>query len=309
MASCTIIFSRQSGIGLTDAKATGFVAETLRPMLEERAGKRVHVIHDVTATLPMSDDLVKHFEALVGKSRFIRDLKQIDKEWRLDAKSSIARLDSGEACPMLSDLPETSVIMEANLRNPDSVRNHLAFYPFDSVIEAGRFRINMKLAREKVKAGKVEEAVDNLVEAHNALAARNLHSDIELMKQIRMIGGDVIVLRNLSHAYLVNIDRYDIAVADGLHVISFAELVRKNGISLYPVMETMDLTFAEKAVTTLCSGGIDKDKHRKQAVLEILFSRHMEANGLWDRPGGISEGLSHVSNAPAHNGQPLSLSL
>jgi hypothetical protein len=291
MTNCTVIFSRHCGLGNHGAKPTRFVAEALEPLLEERAGKRIHVIHELVPTIPQTPDLVKNFEKLLGVNRFMRDLKQFDKGWRLDVKTSLSKMDLGRECDLVSMFPEARVIIDANRKTPSSVVNHLAFYPLDSVVEASRFKINMLLAKEKAGKDKLEEAVGHVMEAQEALAASNLHADIELMKQLSMIGEEAVVLRSMNHAYLVNLDRYDIPVVEGPIVLGFADLVRKRGIGIYPKVEETPLTFGERAINTICSGGIDKERHRELTLLEIFFASHMATEGLWDSPDGIDQGL------------------
>jgi hypothetical protein len=260
-------------------------------MLEERAGRRIHVIHEMVPSIPQNSDIMENFERLLGISRFIRDLKQFDKSWRLEVKNSLSQMDSGRECDFVSLFPESRVILEANRKMPSSVINHLAFYPLDSVIEASRFRINMLLAEKMAGKDRLEEAVGHVMEAQEALAASNLHADVELMKQISMIGEETIVLRSMNHAYLVNLDKYDIGIVEGYGVVNFADLVRKRGISIYPKVEETPLTFGERAVNIICTGGIDKDRHRELTLLEIFFANHMTTNEMWDSPGGIDQGL------------------
>jgi hypothetical protein len=235
---------------------------------------------------------MRNFEKLLKINKFVRDIKTYDKQWRLDAKSELGKMDRGDPSEIFSDFPESQTIISANRKNPQSVVNHLGFYPPDSVIEATRFKIAMLQAEEMAKLDKLEDAVEHVMLAHEAMAACNLHADMELVKQINMLGGDVIVLRGMNHVYLVNLDRYDIPVVDGSKVVNFSDMLARNGISIYPKVEETPLTFGERAINSIiCSGGMDKDKHRELTLLEIFFANHMTTKEIWNTPGGIDQGL------------------
>lgn len=289
MPNCTIILHRHSGVERVGKKPTSFVADRLRPMIEGKMtnGSVLHVIHDRVPCHPLSPELMDQFEE-AAKSRKVRRVwTKYDREWREGAKKAFAKADEGEESIMLTRAlcPDAALILETNMRKRRAIVNHVGFYPLEAAIEYTLCRIEQQRSRQCAGKQDLKGAVEHLMRAHEALASCNLLRDMDLFRQIKHLGVDVVVLRSMNHVYLGDLADHSIPIVPDSHsVMEFHEYVERNGVKIIPVAEETPLSFGEQAMNTICSGGIDHDVHKRLALQEMMFLSFLTKCDGWDDP-------------------------
>ncbi len=286
MPTCTVILHRHSGLSRV-CRPSEFAAQALKPMLEGKMtnGNALHILHDRIPCHPMNDEIKKDFEAMLKNRKLIRVWKKFDREWKEDAKRALKKADQGEDSAMLTRdfCPDAKLILETNKQRPGTIINHVGFYPFEAAIEYTRCSIHTKLSRERASLGDLKGSTEHLMEAHNALASCNLLRDIDLIRQIKLLGLNVVVFRDMHHTYLADLERFDIPIVEGRFSIkNFHEIVAESGITIKIIHEEVPPTYGETAVNVLCSGGIDNEMHRELALKEMIFVSFMQKYGGWN---------------------------
>ncbi|MBD3210749.1 hypothetical protein GF318_05190 [Candidatus Micrarchaeota archaeon] len=286
MPNCTFLFYRHSHVDMVREKPTGFAAKRLKPLIERSVnGSPLHVVHDRVPSIPLFDGVAESFENLLKIRKFVRDMKGFERDWRNRTKGELSAADRGEETPFLDHrmFPEFLAILEANRKRPGSVVNHLGFYPFEAAVEKTRSKIHISRAMEMMRFGDLNGGVRQIMESQWAMASCSLLRDAELMKQIPRLGENAVVMRGLSHTYLLELDRYSIPIVDGLgKVVEFRDIVERKGIAIDGEVEGLKTSFREEAVRKLCSADIEMDEHQRLALLEILYVRHLNPETAWD---------------------------
>jgi hypothetical protein len=294
MPNCRIIFHRRAGPGMLDLPGTGFAAEKLRPLIAGKMsnGSALHIIHDRVPSLPLNQTIRKDFEAMIRRPAVLRIFKKSDREWREQAKRDFAGANRGKSGDHLrmGRSPEEHLILQANMRSPNTVINHLGHYPIEAAIENTLYNALLSRA-DRRRMASMGDAVELVLQAHEALASCALLRDFEMIKQVAMLGQDAVVFRGLHHVYLADLDEYDIPIVVGggpvesRRVMNFADYVRSQGVTIEYDAEPLTWTFAEESVSLLCSGKeLRQEIHRKLALLQIIFSSHLRDDGLPSQP-------------------------
>lgn len=295
MPTCRVILHRHSEVHGVRYEPSDFVARKLVPMLEARVnGSAVHVIHDRVPCHPLDDDLIRDFEKALKVRKIIRHWSSFDRQWRETAKRGISSADEGrESVHITKGLsPETMLILSLNEERSGTIRNHLGFYPLEAAIENTRYRIHLELSRQMAGSGRLGESVSHMMAADDAMASCNLLRDIDIARQVALLGTDALVLRDLGHSYLARLDELEIPIAIDSHtVLNMADVFRKHGVHLEVIAEPVEPTFMEQAISGLCSGELDEESHRQLALLHILFRTRLSRDDLpEDREEMISIG-------------------
>lgn len=289
MPNCTIILHRHSGLERIGARPTTFVADRLGPMLEGRMtnGNALHVIHDRIPSHPLDKNTMENFEAASRSRKARRIWGEYDKKWREGAKKALSRADDGEDCEMLTRAfcPDAALILDRNRERPGTIINHLGFYPIEAAIEYTLYRIELTRSNQCAGRQELRASVEHRMLAHEALASSNLLRDMELMRQVRHLDLDVVVLRSMNHVYLGDLEAHSIPIApDRFIVMEFHEFVAQQGVHITAVAEELPLTYGEQAVNILCSGGIDKVQHRELALKELMLTAFLVKRDGWGDP-------------------------
>jgi hypothetical protein len=277
-------------MGLHKPKPTSFAADTLRPLVESSlsSGKPLHIIHDVMSVIQPRNGDPTDFEASVSDKGYMRDVARHDRHWQVDMKT---KLTSPDLCNRYLDSPDIRFIEETNSRHPGTIINHLGSYPIEASIEISRAFMCVIYAMERGSKKDHKMAIELLMHANDAVACSALLRDVELVRQVSRIGTDVVVLRNVLHGYLTEVDNYEIPVVDGEKTINLAQLYEKHSLTIDGDVEPGELTFGEVAANKLCLGMTDKSEHEWLAVKQLLFLGYMGNHGLWEKENGVEEGI------------------
>jgi hypothetical protein len=302
MPNCTFLFHRHSGIDRDKVIPSTFVAEKLKPLIEGRMtnGHALHIVHDRIHDIPLNDEMRRGFDGVAKNEGTLVQWEAYNKRWLKSAKKALAKANHGINNKQLSrDLsPDAALILDTNWARRDTIMNYVGFPTPEAAIEYTIFKIHMDLSRRKARLGDFIGSVEQLMEAQNALACCNLLRDVSLIDNIGRMGIDVVVLRNLNHLYLANLEDCDIPVTTHKNIpfVNFSDFVETKGVNIIPIPEEVLLSFGEKTVNYLCSGGIDKEKHRKLALKEIMLSVFLDQNDCYNKPEMWQEMIARVDS-------------
>ncbi len=273
MKTCRIIFARHTGNNIARVEPSSFVAEKLEPLAETalKEGRKLNVIHNYIYTIKADLREVNEF---INTPSMARKWKSADKEWKLAMKRMFNSANRGEETEYFnfSTCPEFELILKINQIRRGTIINHLNFYPIDASYEYTLGKSEYMSIANYAREHDVDGVVNAIMNSDNAFAASNLLRDYELIKQIRLINEDVVVFRNLTHTYLLNLENSDTAIVHVGRVMGFDEILRATNVSLEGYVEPAEITFHEQAINELCLGNLDKERHSTLAYNEFLLS-------------------------------------
>ncbi len=311
MPTCHLILSRHLGAGLHKAKSKPFALEALRPIVESHlaSGKPLHIIHDAMyvdlppqdeghysnfVLLPQQDRLTR-FEAKLSEQRFMSGIERKVREFRV---MMTAQLENPQDTDY-DDAPEMQFIMETKRSHPGAIINHLGFYSSEASLEMSRALLSGIMAMDLEAKKDHSGAVKHILLSNDAVASAALLRDTDLVRQISKIGSDVVVFRNLSHAYLTDIENRDFPIVANGKITTMAKLYETHSIDIDAEMEAADLTFSELAVNKLCLGLIDAPEQMTLAFMQLFFLGYMAEHDLWKADNGVESGIAAVNSAYA----------